>query len=116
MSNDSQNDGGSSIVGGMDEPSESDSSRDGVLSYAAEWHAAAIGAAAGFLAVAFGQEALLALGASYATGRATGQASEHIRDVAREPAYFAAAVAVGGLLGLAVRALGVVAASPFRVS
>jgi hypothetical protein len=85
---------------------ESGSSRDGFLSYAGEYHATALGAAAGFMFGALGSRELLAAMIPYAAGRATGRGDSHLRDIGKEPAYFAGAVVVFGLLGIAVRVAG----------
>lgn len=85
-----------------DAPTESASRYDGFLSYAAEWHATALGLAAGFMVGALGSRELLAATVPYAAGRATARGDAHLRDIGEEPAYFAGAAFVGALVGAAV--------------
>lgn len=66
----------------------------GFLSYAAEWHALMLGLGVGLAGGPGIQEALVA----YAVGRGGGKrlgGSAHVRDVADEPAYALAGLAVG---------------------
>lgn len=66
----------------------------GFLSYAGEWHSLVLGLGAGFGGTPGTQQALVA----YALGRGgRGQLGDdaHIRDVAEEPAYALAGLAVG---------------------
>lgn len=84
-------------------PTESDSDRGGLLSYAVEWHALAIGAAVGFAAVSTGQYQLaagviaIAFGLNRARNRVTKEVAFQIK---REPWYFVAGLAVGGAIGV----------------
>lgn len=75
--------------------SEGDSGYNGAFSYAAEYHAPAIGFAVGFAGTPEQQKALI----SYALGRGGAKQhfgdDPHIRDVADEPAYALAAMAAG---------------------
>lgn len=91
-------------VRGADAPTESDSERDGLLSYAAEWHALEIGVFVGLS----GQWPLIAALAAFAVGGAElGRRlrdTEHVRDAAKEPGYSAAGVVVG--LGVHVTGAG----------
>lgn len=95
-------------------PSESDSARDGVLSYSAEVHALALGLGAGVvtaLLLVLGHRELSALPAVAVVGWALGirkvpkGADSHVRDVAREPAYAVGGVAVGVVVVLALAAV-----------
>jgi hypothetical protein len=82
-----------------DASEESGTDRDGVLSYAAEWHALAIG----FLVGLTGAAAVVIAFAGYALGigRSVFRETGHLRDAAREPAYSAGGI----VLGLAVNTL-----------
>lgn len=95
-------------------PSESDTERDGVLSYSGESHALAIGIGAGVvsaLLLLMGYTELSALPAAAVVAWALGLrkvpkgSDSHVRDVAHEPAYAVAGVAVGVVVVLALAAL-----------
>lgn len=83
------------LVRGADAPTEAGSERDGVLSYAAEWHALEVGLFVGLS----GQWPLIAALAAFSVGGAAmGQRLrdvQHVRDAAREPGYASAGVVAG---------------------
>lgn len=78
-----------------DAPREADSERDGLLSYAAEWHALEIGLFVGIS----GQWELITALAGFAVGGAALNSQlrdvQHVRDAAREPGYAAAGIVIG---------------------
>lgn len=77
---------------------ESDTERDGILSYAVEVHATVIGLSAGVAAASAGDmQLVMALVAiALGVGRAQQQFSESVREqVVKEPAYALAGVAIG---------------------
>jgi hypothetical protein len=85
-------------------PTESDSDRDGFLSYKSETHAAGLGLAAGFFATAHGETQLLALvygaavyGKAY---EASGQRRRLWTDVRSEPHYALGGAVVGAAFGI----------------
>lgn len=88
-------------------PSESSTSRDGVLSWSAETHALALGLGSGLVAALSGEIGALSLVVGVALGRTRlpTDADQHLRDAAREPAYAAGGGVVGWLLGGPVGAL-----------
>jgi O-antigen/teichoic acid export membrane protein len=89
----------------MDAPTEEESPRDGLFSYAGEWHSFIVGAGAGVAAAVTGQLAILAALAAVALGlegarralpetsRITSRVAVH--ELQREPWYAIS----GGLLG-----------------
>lgn len=83
--------------------SESDSDRDGFLSYHAESHAAGLGIAAGWFATATGETKLLSVVYGAAVyGKATGENEKRrriVRDVVEEPHYAVGGVVLGALFG-----------------
>jgi len=85
---------------------ESDTDRDGFLSYHAESHSVALGLSGGWFAVVQGDMALLSVVYSAAVyGKVSGMGENPkrrrlLRDVAQEPHYALVGVVVGGLLGL----------------
>jgi hypothetical protein len=83
--------------------SESDSDRDGFLSYHAESHAAGLGIAAGWFATATGETRLLSVvygAAVYGKAQGTNEKRRRIvRDVVEEPQYALAGVVVGAAVG-----------------
>lgn len=82
---------------GEDAASESDSKRDGFLSYAGEWHATAIGGAVGTMFGLSGEMwILLALATVIFTRKAL--PNQHLRDARREVAYTAGAFVVSWVL------------------
>lgn len=89
---------------------ESDSERDGFLSYHAESHAAGMGIAAGYTAAAFSEMSLLGLVYGAATeGRikqdTSGKRRRILADCKQEPHYCLGGLVVGGLLGTGTRAV-----------
>lgn len=82
-----------------DASTEEGTERDGLLSYAAEWHALLYG----FLVGLTGRPAVIVTFAGYALGLGHGKFRDtgHLRDAAREPVY----AATGLTLGLAVHGL-----------
>jgi len=90
-----------------DGPTEESTDRDGVLSYAKEWHALFIGLGAGLAAATTGRYELLALVATIALG--IGGASEAsapvAKNVKKEPWYALAGLLIGAILGHAITAL-----------
>jgi len=92
---------------------ESDTDRDGFLSYHAESHSAALGLSGGWFAVVQGDMALLSVVYSAAVyGKVTGMGDNPkrrrlLRDVAEEPHYALVGVVVGALLGLFTAQFGV---------
>jgi hypothetical protein len=93
--------------------SETDSERDGFLSYHAESHSAALGVSGGWFAVVQGDMALLSVVYSAAVyGKASGMGDNPkrrrlLRDVAQEPHYALVGVVVGALLGVFTGQFGV---------
>jgi hypothetical protein len=89
-----------------DASTEAGTDRDGVLSYAGEWHALIVGLAAGFVALQTGFEMLLVVVAAAALGIEAGKRAgststvKALGEVRREPWY-----ALGGLLVGAAAAL-----------
>lgn len=73
-----------------DAPNESDTERDGVLSYAGEWHALAIGAGLGIFAAATMNEVVFVFAFLLITGKAK-VSNSHLKDAAKEAAYTSAA-------------------------
>lgn len=94
---------------GADAPTESDSSRDGVLSYAMEWHALGIGAGAGYAAVAHGNDriagAVIAAALTAKRGRDRLVHDAYV-NVHAEPWYAVGGLAIGGAVGALDRGLG----------
>lgn len=97
---------------GMDAPTESNSERNGFLSYAGEWHALAVGVAIGAWAAYAGRPELVALVAGVAVlGRGAERLNRFVggrfalHELKREPWYsFGGAVigfAAGHLAGIA---------------
>lgn len=91
-----------------DAPRESDTTRDGFLSYAAEWHALVIGLSAGLVAGWSGRTDLAIAVIAAALGGSAVEAGKRrlagegvIRDVSAEPWYAAGGVIVGFLVGWA---------------
>jgi hypothetical protein len=85
------------------QPNESNTDRDGFLSYSAEVHAVGVGLGIGFLAVATGNMQLLGVILPAITSglRAKNREfSKILEDVYQEPHYAIAAVVVGMLLGV----------------
>lgn len=86
---------------------ESNTERDGFLSYHAETHALAMGLAAAYAAVAFNETSLLsAVYAAAAHGRVAQSQKKRrriFRDIVQEPHYALFGVVVGGTLGAGVR-------------
>ena len=86
--------------------SESDSDRDGFLSYHAESHAAGMGIAAGWFATATGETQLLSIvyaAAVYGKAQGTNDKRRRIvRDVVEEPHYGLGGIVVGAALGAVV--------------
>jgi hypothetical protein len=77
-----------------DATNESGTERDGVLSYAGEWHALLVGLSVGLVAAVTGQVLLLGVVAAVALGLEAGKRkSKALGEVHREPWY-----ALGGLL------------------
>lgn len=91
--------------------SESDSDRDGFLSYHAEAHAAGLGIAAGWFATATGETKLLSVVYGAAVyGKATGENKKRrriVRDVVEEPHYSVFGVVLGAVLGTVGGHLGI---------
>jgi len=88
--------------------SESDSDRNGFLSYHAEPHAVGVGAGLGFAAVATGRLQLLGLLVPAITAGLRAKDREFgkiLTDVRQEPHYALGGLVVGALLGLPVRLL-----------
>ncbi|WP_167599521.1 hypothetical protein [Halorussus marinus] len=86
------------------QPTESDSERDGFLSYKSETHAVGLGIAAGFFATAHGETQLLALvygaavyGKAY---EASGQRRRLWKDVRSEPHYALGGAVAGSVFGI----------------
>jgi len=85
---------------------ESDTERDGFLSYHAESHSLALGLSGGWFAVIRGDMALLSVvysAAVYGKASQTGENPKRrrlLRDVAQEPHYALAGAVVGALLGV----------------
>lgn len=95
-----------------DGKTEADTERDGLLSYAGEWHALILGIGAGatysptlvgmFLAYVFGKCHLLGILSPGSTGeKCPLKETGHMEDAAKEPGYSIAGV----LLGLALNAI-----------
>jgi len=81
-----------------DAANESDTERDGFLSYAAEWHALAIGAFFGLVFAVTGNPVVAGFAFLVITGKAK-VSNAHLRDAAKEAAYSGGAFvvfAVGG--------------------
>lgn len=87
------------VLRSSDAPTESESDRDGVLSYAAEWHALEIGLAVGFLAAVSGEWHLALLVATVALGVRKAQ-GKTLREVAREGWYALSGLFVGAIIGM----------------
>ena len=91
-------------TGGMDAPTEDESPRDGLLSYAGEWHSAVIGVATGLVSGLTGVFAFAsflvgaALTESYLAGN-----PRALREVRREPWYALGGLVAGLLVGFALR-------------
>lgn len=86
-------------------PTEDGSERGGLLSYAVEWHALAIGAAVGFAAVTTGQYQLAAgvIAVAFGLNRARTRVTEEVAfQIRREPWYFVGGLALGGALAVLV--------------
>lgn len=77
---------------GMDAPTEADSQRDGVLSYALEWHALIMGLGAGLASGLAQRPELLVLVVGVALGIKAAP-TKKLRQLKREPWY-----AIGGTL------------------
>jgi hypothetical protein len=105
-----------SFVDGAFAASESDTDRDGPLSYHAETHAAGIGIGAGFAAAVFGEVSLLGIVYAAAVhGRLAqleGKRRQMAKDCRREPAHCLTGVVVGVLLGALYRVASGQAALP----
>ena len=87
-----------------DAPTEADSERDGLLSYAGEWHALEVGLLAGFTTAYTGKLELAAIFAGIVLGgRKLGVA--HLQDARKEAGYAGAAFVAGALLGTALAVL-----------
>lgn len=88
---------------------ESDTERDGFLSYSWETHASSLGLAAGFMATAYGELSLLSLvygAAVYGKGvEEEGSRGKLLKQVAHEWHYALFGVLVGTVLGLSTRIL-----------
>ncbi|PSP80181.1 hypothetical protein BRC81_03035 [Halobacteriales archaeon QS_1_68_20] len=102
---------------GADAPTEDDSDRDGVFSYAGEYHAAVIGLGAGFAAAILARPEIagaviaVALGtptANKVVGKLRGRGV--VRELRREPWYGVGATLVGYGLGVATDVLAIVLA------
>jgi hypothetical protein len=74
-------------------PTESDSARDGLLSYAVEWHALTVGIAVGFVAGVTGRWELAGIAVGIVLGVRAAPAPKKLRQLRREPWY-----ALGGLV------------------
>jgi hypothetical protein len=87
-----------------DAENESGTERDGVLSYAGEWHALLIGAAAGAVGIVTGQVAILGGVATVALGIEGGKraGSKALSEVGREPWYALAGILAGLPLGTGI--------------
>lgn len=84
------------------QPKESDSDRNGFLSYSAEAHAAGVGIGIGWLALVTGNMQLLAVIIPAITGGLRAKNKDYskiLKDVATEPHYALGGVVVGGMLG-----------------
>lgn len=85
---------------------ESDTDRDGFLSYHAESHALALGVSAGWFAIVQGEMSFLSIIYSAAVyGKASGMGENPkrrrlLKDVAQEPHYALTGVVLGATLGL----------------
>lgn len=80
-------------IGRPDAATEDESDRDGFLSYAAEWHAVAVGAVFALLTAIVGNPAPAIFFGGILTGRIpTGV--NHLRDAAKETAYSGGAFVV----------------------
>lgn len=91
-----------------DAAEESGTDRDGVLSYAGEWHALFVGLAAGMVAILTGQYGLLLAVAAAALGIEGLARAGKIRNVKavgeirREPWYALAGLVLGAVIGAAL--------------
>lgn len=85
---------------------ESDSERDGFLSYHAESHAVAVGMGIGWLALVTGDMQLLGIVIPAITAGLRAKNKEFgkiLKDVYQEPHYSVMGVVVGGVIGAGVR-------------
>jgi hypothetical protein len=86
---------------GLDAPSEEQSDRDGVLSYAVEWHALTVGLAAGLGAGVSGRWELAGMVIAITLGvRAAPENVPRLGQLKREPWYALGGVVVGYFLGM----------------
>lgn len=87
---------------------ESDTDRDGFLSYSAETHAVAVGLGVGFLATASGQASLVGVIiptiSAGLRGKSADGKSKILTDVKTEPHYALGGLAAGAAAGYLLRA------------
>jgi hypothetical protein len=91
------------------QPTESDTARNGFLSYSAEVHALGIGLGVGWLVTVTGDTQLLAVILPAITSGLRAKNKEFskiLQDIAQEPHYCIGAIPVGGLLGWVVSGVG----------
>jgi hypothetical protein len=81
-----------------DAANESESERDGFLSYSGEWHAVAVGAFFGFVFAATGTPAVSVFAFLVFSGKAKAS-NNHLRDAAKEVAYSGGAFVVFAVVG-----------------
>jgi len=96
-------------MSGLDAPTESDSERNGVFSYAGEYHAFAIGAGAGAVAALGTNPELAAAVVAVALGGSSVEAARNrlkgkkvVEEVSTEPWYSIGGVALGYAIGLSI--------------
>lgn len=87
-----------------DGATEEETSRDGFLSYAVEWHALAVGLAAGLAAGATGSFEILGVIVAVTVGIRAAPVKP-LRQLKREPWYALGGVVIGFLIGLAASGL-----------
>lgn len=86
-------------LSGADAPTESDSERDGFLSYSAEWHALAIGAFLGVAHLYTGDPEIVGGAVAILLGKAK-VSNSHLKDAAKEIAYSGGAFVIVSSLSL----------------
>lgn len=94
------------LTKGAGAPTESDSKRDGFLSYASETHSLGAGLGAGYTATASGDLKLLGALFEAALFGNKGEkiySASLLRDIRSEKQYFLGGIIAGGLLGVGTR-------------
>lgn len=82
--------------------SESDTERNGLLSYAGEWHALILGLLAGITSGVTGEPALAMTVAGYVFGESKGN-GKAFREIKSEPWYAAGGVIIGYIISPVVK-------------